>query len=76
MPPNRNDINQIYSGPSTDVDALHEPLWWENDTAFLAFLPINFTGVPFEEFNTPKVKYYYRSGYGMGGGDYPQMEAS
>jgi hypothetical protein len=68
MPPRRSEVNQICSGPSADVDPLHEPLWWADDTAFLAFLPINpdFTGVPFEEFNNPTIKRYHRSGYGMG----------
>ena len=35
------------------VDTLHQPLWWSQENAFLAFLPINpnFFGVPFEDFN-------------------------
>ena len=40
------------------VDILHRPLWWSQETAFLAFLPINpnFAGVPFEEFDTAELR--------------------
>ncbi len=40
------------------VDTLHQPLWWSQETAFLAFLPINpdFAGVPLEDFNNIKLQ--------------------
>jgi hypothetical protein len=57
MPPRRIDIQQFHFTSSTDVDTLREPLWWSEDTAFLAFLPLNpeFNGVPFELFNNPSM---------------------
>ena len=40
------------------VDTLHQPLWWSQETAFLAFLPINpdFAGVPFDDFNHAELR--------------------
>jgi hypothetical protein len=50
------------------VDTLHQPLWWSQETAFLAFLPINpdFAGVPFEDFNNTELR-RGRTGYFMRG---------
>jgi hypothetical protein len=52
MPPMFPDIENLLN-TSQRVDRLHQPFWWSQETAFLAFLPINpdFTGVPFEGFN-------------------------
>jgi hypothetical protein len=46
----------LYTGQHVDI--LHQPLWWSQETAFLAFLPItpNFAGVPFEEFDTAELR--------------------
>jgi hypothetical protein len=53
------------------VDTLHQPLWWSQETAFLAFLPINpdFAGVPFEDFNNAELQKGL-TGYVMRGDDF------
>jgi hypothetical protein len=67
MPPMLPDINielMLNTGriAETHVDNLHQPLWWSQETAFLAFLPINpeFAGVPFAEFNAELVPKKFR----------------
>ena len=57
MPPMFPDI-ELLLNTRQHVDKLHQPLWWSQETAFLAFLPINpaFAGVPFEDFNNPELQ--------------------
>jgi hypothetical protein len=57
MPPMFPDIERLVN-TGQRVDALHQPLWWSQETAFLAFLPINpdFFGVPFEDFNNAELR--------------------
>ena len=54
MPPELFPDIEFLLNSAQRVDTLHQPLWWSQETAFLAFLPINpdFAGVPFEDFNT------------------------
>ncbi len=56
MPPMLPDIEFLLN-TGQRIECLHRPLWWSQETTFLAFLPIDpeFTGVPFEEFNDPEL---------------------
>ena len=57
LPPTFPDIKFLLN-TEQHVDKLHQPLWWSQETAFLAFLPINpdFSGVPFEDFNNAELQ--------------------
>src|SRR6266545_7567375 len=57
MPPMFPEIESLLN-TGQHVEKLHQPLWWSQETAFLAFLPINpdFSGVPFEDFNNAKLQ--------------------
>ena len=69
MPYERNVIENLRSSSTTDVDVLLSPLWWAEDTAYLAFLPLQpeFNGVPFEQFNNPSLTRHRRI-YTIGAG--------
>ena len=57
MPPLFTNVQSLLN-TGQHVDTLHRPLWWSQETAFLAFLPINpeFAGVPFEDFNNAELQ--------------------
>jgi hypothetical protein len=57
MPPMFPDIDPLLN-TRQPINCLHQPLWWSQETAFLAFLAINFdlAGVPFEDFNNPELQ--------------------
>jgi hypothetical protein len=63
MPPMSADVDFLLD-TSQGIECLHQPLWWSQETFFLAFLPIEpeFTGVPFEEFNDHEL-HKYSTGY-------------
>ena len=69
MPPTLFPNIEFLLKTSQRIDTLHQPLWWLQETAFLAFLPINpdFAGVPFDDFNHAKLQ-RGPTGYSMGAG--------
>ena len=58
MPPLMFPDIEFLLNTGQHVDTLHQPFWWSQETAFLAFLPINpdFAGVPFEDFNNTELQ--------------------